>query len=228
MNEGFDLRQKQLSAKDYAYFELKELIIRGEMSPNDPIIEEKLASNLEISRTPLREALQRLEWEGLVSRRKNGRLEVASISTSELKELFKIRSALEAIIVVHAAKKATEEDIGRLENCVQMISFLSESERFDEILQYGKAFHNLLYEMSELETSVRILRQLNDHIDRYRRLVPFEKKKSRQSGTSDHEKILKLIVQKDFEGVAIAMEEHILKSAEIAIAVVTAYEDSIS
>lgn len=227
MNEGFDLRQKQLSAKDYAYFELKELIIRGGMSPNEPIIEEKLASNLEISRTPLREALQRLEWEGLVSRRKNGRLEVASISTSELKEFFKIRSALEAIIVGHAAKKATEEDIKKLDNCVQMISLLKESEKFDEILQYGKAFHNLLYEMSELEASVRILRQLNDHIDRYRRLVPLEKKKSRRSDISDHELILKLIIQKDFDGAAVAMEEHIMKSAEIVIAVVNMYEESI-
>lgn len=226
MTNPFNFQQK--SAKDYAYFEVKELIIKGELPPEEAIIEEKLATLLEISRTPLREALQRLEWEGLVSRRKNGRLEVASISTSELKELFKIRSALEGIIVVHATKKATNEDLEKLDDCVQMITMLSGSDRVDDILQYGKAFHNILYEISELETSVRILRQLNDHIDRYRRLVPFEKTKSQKPIQNDHDLILKLIREKDSDNVASVMEEHIMKSAAIAIAAVTKYEDSIS
>lgn len=228
MTDPFNYQQKQLSAKDYAYFEVKELIIKGELPPEEAIVEEKLATTLEISRTPLREALQRLEWEGLVSRRKNGRLEVASISISELKELFKIRSALEGIIVVHATQKATSEDLGKLEDCVNMITLLSGNNKVDEILKYGKAFHNYLYEISELETSVRILRQLNDHIDRYRKLVPFEKTKSQKPIHSDHELILKLIKQKELDAVAKAMEDHILKSAEIAIAAVKRYENSIT
>ncbi|NRG43991.1 GntR family transcriptional regulator [Bacillus sp. CRN 9] len=95
-------RVSRVSAKDIVYTKLKKGIISCEFKPGQAIIEDDLASELEVSRTPLREALQRLEIEELVIRQQNGRLKVAPVSVKEVKELFLVRSMLEGIVVLEA------------------------------------------------------------------------------------------------------------------------------
>ena len=85
---------KRQSASDYAYNELRTKIIELEYPPSEQLAEDSLAKGLNISRTPLRQALYRLELEGLVSKQPNGRLRVCPISLAEAKEVFKVREAL--------------------------------------------------------------------------------------------------------------------------------------
>src|SRR3954454_16673108 len=92
------LGNRRLSTKDIVYFEIKKRIIESVLKPNQPINEENLASELQISRTPIREALQRLEIEELIIRQSNGRLRVAPISVQEAEEIFHIRSLLEGLV----------------------------------------------------------------------------------------------------------------------------------
>lgn len=85
------------SATDYAYHVLKKQIIHGTLSPNQSIVEQTLSKELEVSRTPLREAIQRLEYEDLLTRKANGRLKVSPISIKDVEEIFIVRSKLEAV-----------------------------------------------------------------------------------------------------------------------------------
>src|SRR5690625_2261069 len=111
---------RKVSTRDFAYTEIKKLIITWTLSPEDPIVEDRLATQLDISRTPLREALQRLEMEELVVRQMNGRLKVAPISIQEVKEIFTVRSKLEEIVVSQAVNQATESDVHHLSNVTLM------------------------------------------------------------------------------------------------------------
>lgn len=214
-NMSFGSKARNVSASDFAYMELKEQIIKGSLKPNEFLIEEELAEHLGISRTPLREAFKKLEWEELVYRERNGRLRVASVSKEHLEEIFQVRNALECMVVEKATKKATEDDITKLKSLARIISLVSRENNVDETLFYGEQFHKHIYEMSEHETAIKILLQLNDHINRYRRLIPAKNMKDHE--TLDHQKILDHIISRDPVGAREAMEEHIEYSMRSAM-----------
>ncbi len=205
------------SASDYAYMEIKEKIIKGHLKPNEDLNEEKLAEQLEISRTPLREALTKLEWEEFISRKRNGRMQVASISLKHMIEIFTVRNALECIVVEKATDYATPNDIKKLEHLVQLISFVSSKNNLDETLYYGNQFHTYLYELSDHQTAIKILLQLNDQINRYRRLIPAENMSDHKK--LDHKKIFDFIKVGDKQGAIQAMDEHVKGSLESAMKV---------
>lgn len=214
---------QRVSAQDFAYFEIKKRILKGVYGPGESIVEEQLSTDLDISRTPLRGALQKLEFENLVVRKSNGRLHVAKMSIQELEEIFEVRSKLEEIAVVQATKNATEEDIRILSNIVHMIKQTYGDGVIDDILHYGAQFHNYIYELSGNQTVYNILTQLNDHIHRYRRLVPEENVDRVIEAGEEHDIILQYIIKRDTQGAKEAMRDHIQKSVEAAIVAIKKY-----
>lgn len=218
MNSLFPSKQNnRLSAKDLAYYEIKERIIKNELTPDVSLIEESLSNELSISRTPLREALQKLEHEGLVIRQTNGRLKVSPISIKELKEIFIVRNKLEEIAVEEAIKNTTEQDIINLSTIVLLIKDNASNNRFEEVLYYGEQFHSYIYELSGNKTIQKILQLLNDRILRYKRLVLLPSKSYKKNSKEEHALILDCIERRDVEGAKNLMREHIKKSIEIAI-----------
>lgn len=208
---------RKVSTRDFAYTEIKKMIIMGQLAPDEPIVEDRLASQLEISRTPLREALQRLEIEELVIRQRNGRLKVASISIEEVKEIFTVRSKLEEIVVSQAVERATDNDIRHLANLTLMIRETYKQNDVEDTLYYGSKFHQYIYDLSQNKTAVNILSQLNDHIYRYRRLIPYQQTKRFKDSVEEHEQILNFMRQKNKDGAVAAMQTHIMNSLEAAI-----------
>lgn len=214
----------RVSAKDIAYSEIKERVIKCSFKPGEQIVEDELAKELEISRTPLREALQRLEIEELVERQPNGRLKVASISVQEVKELFLVRSLLEGIIIVEAIDNITENDIKHLAYHAFMIKNNSTKSNYEDVDHFGGQFHTTLYTLSNNQTVIKILFQLNDKISRYRRIAhQVDVKKT----SDEHEEILNFIIQKDKVNAELAIKKHILDSMEQAVLGVEQYLDSL-
>lgn len=205
---------RKVSARDFAYTEIKEQIIKGTLEPESPIVEDRLATNLEISRTPLREALHRLEVEELVVRQNNGRLKVAPISKKEVEEIFTIRSKLEGIVVMQATENATEEDLFHLTNITRMIKESLKEGRKENVLFYGSEFHSYIYELSNNKTAVGILSQLNDHIHRYRQLIPSRNEDRLKDSYEEHQAILDFIAARNPEAAKVAAQKHIEQSLE--------------
>ncbi|MEC1523859.1 GntR family transcriptional regulator [Neobacillus niacini] len=210
-------QRTRMVSKDFAYIEIKQQIINGELQPGQSLVEETLTKELEISRTPLREALQRLEMEELVVRQSNGRLKVAPISKKEVEEIFVTRSLLEGLIAGQAAEKAEEKDVQNLLNVLKMINEASEKGDYQEIMHYGSEFHLCLYDISKNTITVKILSMLNDHILRYRRLFPKRGKDRSGKVIEEHALILNCIIAKDVKGAELAMQKHILSSLDTLI-----------
>ncbi|MFC5602481.1 GntR family transcriptional regulator [Sporosarcina koreensis] len=226
--------QPRRMSKDYAYYELKNKILNGMIQPDSDLVEGKLAEELDISKTPLREALQKLEVEELVLRQPNGRLKTASITVKEAEELFLVRSYLEGIIANKATKNATAEDIEILSSYCHRIRQATRYKDGEEILYYGKKFHNQLYEMSDNLTVVKILNQLNDHTTRYRRLITMNTgdlligNNGLNGEVEDHTIILQHIINKERLEAENAMRIHIISSMSTAIEAIKRYEKEIT
>ncbi|MFD1778933.1 GntR family transcriptional regulator [Fredinandcohnia salidurans] len=224
MNNQFNSPPTKGSAKDFAYYEIKRRIIDGILQPNQPVSEEDLSSKLNISRTPLRGALEKLEFEKMVIRQPNGRLKIAPISVEEVKEIFKVRSKLEEIAVAEATENATQEDIKNLKDIADNLRDASKEGNIEELLKYGVDFHSYIYELSRNGTVNNFLSQLYDHIHRYRRLVPNQSVKRAIEEGEEHQLILECITNKDIKGAELAMKKHIENSLSSAITAIGIYE----
>jgi DNA-binding GntR family transcriptional regulator len=208
---------KGLKTKDILYLELKKKIIEGHLEPDTPVVEDILAGDFEVSRTPLREALQRLELEGWLVRHRNGRLKISSISVNEVIEVFQVRSRLEGLVASEATKKATEKEIRQLENITNLIVNAAEEDQRIDVVRFGSEFHNYLYHLSNHQTAIKMLEQLNDHISRYRRLGPIRNSRRSLSAANEHQQIFEFLARKDYENCGRAMEMHIINSMNSAV-----------
>lgn len=217
---------KTLKTKDILYLELKKQIIEGVLEPDKPIVEDTIAVEFEVSRTPLREAFQRLELEGWLVRQRNGRLKVSSISVNEVVEVFQVRSRLEGLVASEATKKATEKNIKQLENITNFIVKAAEEDKRSDVVRFGSEFHQYLYELSDHHTAIKMLEQLNDHISRYRRMGPLRNSKRSLSAANEHQQIFEFFANGDYENCGRAMEIHIINSLNSAIRSVQDYLDT--
>ncbi|WP_251033754.1 GntR family transcriptional regulator [Bacillus sp. ISL-75] len=208
---------RRVSTKDFVYFEIKKRIIESVLKPDQPINEENLAAELEISRTPIREALQRLEIEELIKRQPNGRLKVAPLTTQEANEIFTIRSLLEGLVTREATLKATPAEIQTLGHITQHIVEAAIKDNREDVVKFGSEYHSYLYEISGNKTALKMLYQLNDHISRYRRIAPTESNSRSKKAAQEHNELFEAIAKKDHEKAEILMREHIKNSQAAAI-----------
>jgi DNA-binding GntR family transcriptional regulator len=124
--------KEQLSPiRDKVYGYIKNMILTGELVAGERIVERELADKLNISRTPIREALFRLESQGFVKTLPRKGVVVSKMSTEEIIEIFTILSSLESLAVKLAATKVTEEDKGKLKAQIEEIEHLLARENLD-------------------------------------------------------------------------------------------------
>lgn len=214
---------RRLSTKDFVYHEIKKQIITSELKPSQSINEIQTASELGISRTPLREALQRLEIEELIIRQPNGRLKVAPISIQEAEEIYNVRGLLEGLIAKEAAIKVREDDIQKLHLYTNLLNEAAEADRREDVVNYGSEIHSLLYQISGNHTAVKILKNMNDKISRYRRLGPKDSITRSKIAASEHKKLTEAIAERNPTKAENLMKEHINNSLAAALESITSH-----
>ena len=218
---------KRISTIDYIYEKLIKDIIEMTFKPNEHLVEANLAKRLEVSRTPLRQALYRLELEGLVTKNPNGRITVSPVSIQEAEEIFLVREIIEGLIVREATTKIfqsseCESIINSLEDITHLMRKSAESNRYKSVVSYGSEFHGLLAKHSENTTAVNILEQLNNRISRYRRLGAYiDPDYPSIIPVNEHENILKHIIKQDAVAAENAMRDHIRRSLKNTISAIS-------
>lgn len=136
--------EKLKPIRQIVFEQLRNAILKGKLKPNERLIEEDIARQMYISRTPVREALRMLEKEGLVVKVPRKGILVAEFSVNDLNEIYKIRGALESLAAWEAIDNITEEEIKELESILETIGksisnglseeMISQYERFDHII----------------------------------------------------------------------------------------------
>ena len=155
---------KKESFSEITYKRLKSSIIKGDLKPDQKLNEVELAEKLGVSRTPVRDALTLLQKEGWIIK-KNGKIYVAPVLKEEVKNLFYIREYLEALSVHQAMQNMDDDLIEKLE----AVNAKLNSTQPDEVVDYGKEFHNLILQKANTPILARILQEIDERLAFYRR-----------------------------------------------------------
>jgi len=147
---------------------LREAIINGTLKPGERMMEIQLAEQLGVSRTPVREAIRKLELEGFVVMIPRKGAYVAGISLKDIADVFEVRAAMEALAAGLAAERITAEELEEMERLLVRIGEHIEANRLEEVVEMDTLFHEALYKASRNLKLEQILQNLREQIQRFR------------------------------------------------------------
>ncbi|TDT78368.1 GntR family transcriptional regulator [Arthrobacter sp. AG258] len=201
-----------------AYSELRRLILSGGLTPGSRISQYELADSMQMSITPLREAIRRLASEGLIVMDTHRDSRVASMSAAEARELLEVRLSLEPSATELAAARRTDADIAAMRAAAEKLLPVTRVWGEDAITVH-RDFHRAVYTASHNATFIKLLDDLWDKSDRYRR-IGLELPSGDEPRTIDlnqHHQILELVIAGDGPGAADLARTHIANSLTASV-----------
>lgn len=198
---------KNESNRDYAFRVIKDNIINLEIKPGIMISEQDIAEELEISRTPVHEALQELSRTKIVDIMPQKGCRVSLIDMNLVNEAVFMRLTIESAITQEACNLATEKDIEALEENVILQNFYKTSGNFDKMMDLDNRFHEKMYQITDKMQCLYMVRLMNIHFDRLRELTL-------ENGTmdriiEDHKAILQAIKSKNPDQAKEVLQSHL-------------------
>lgn len=177
-------------ASDWVYDRLREMIVGGEIAPNERLVELQLAARFGVSRTPVREALKRLEAEDAVALDPQRGLVVRGIESAELQEIEVIRHALVALSTQLAAERVTLSNLSRLRGLLRRMRKSVLAGQWDEVMRLDGDFRACVRHLAGNARLSRLLRDLEESVHPYLALADSDR--ARWSATlSEHERLLR-------------------------------------
>ncbi|MBQ1876007.1 MAG: GntR family transcriptional regulator [Selenomonas sp.] len=202
---------------------LREAIRNGTLKPGERLMEIQLAEQLGVSRTPVREAIRKLELEGYVIMMPRRGTYVANMSMSDISDIFEIRSALESLSNGLAAKRITPDELEHLQNLLVMLKPYVEQMDMEKIVELDIEFHDLLYHASRNKRLVGIISNLRDQLTRFRTLSMSYPGRL-EATMEEHKSIVDAIAAGDSEAARQAAEKHMENSESTLLKAMDAIE----
>lgn len=197
-----------LPLRDIVFNTLRQAILRGELEPGERLMEITLANKLGVSRTPIREAIRKLELEGLVKMIPRKGAIVASISEKDMRDVLEVRVTLEELAVTLACRNFDEEAIEDLRKAEVKFEEAVISHNIMKIVDADVVFHDVIYEHAGNGRLSQLINNLRETMYRYR----FEYIKDARNHSiliNEHNDIIKGLIDKDVEGVKKSIRIHI-------------------
>lgn len=199
---------KSTSLADQVFDKLENDIIQGVYPKGEVLTELKLVEQLGVSRTPIRDALRRLEQERLIADTGKGSL-VLGITDDDLLDIMNIRERIEGLVAYYAAKNITPEGIQELKHLTDLQDFYFSKRDAEHLRQVDDAFHDAICRLSNRTVISDTLTPLHRKTRRYRRLAMEDWDRTTQT-TKEHYAIYQAIVAGDADLAKKLMKEHIL------------------
>jgi len=160
--EGYELLNQKV------YRVLKEAIIKGFLEPGTKLLENKIAEKMHVSRTPVREAMQKLVAEGFVKTTPNQTMVVTEVSPEDVKQVLQLRGVLEGLAARVAAKKINKQEIDELENIVAQMRLHVTKKNLSSYCKVDDEFHDLILNICGNKWVIQIRDNLSSFIYRFR------------------------------------------------------------
>jgi DNA-binding GntR family transcriptional regulator len=208
---------RRASGGQVVYGELKRRILTLDLPPGRRLFEPELSQQLQVSRTPLREALRLLLAEDLVEQLPTGGMVVRSLSSDEIYELYTVRAALEGLIAAEAAERMTDDSAAAL------TGLLARNERLvefaDDAMNAGHDFHLEIAEIAAHNWATRLHQQVDGQMARYRAFTN-QSQLRRTSALEEHRGILDALIKRDAPEARRLAEAHVLAARDTALAAI--------
>ncbi|WP_299890788.1 GntR family transcriptional regulator [uncultured Ruegeria sp.] len=209
------------SLPDVIANDLRERILAGELIEGETIRQEALAVEYDVSRMPIREALKRLDAEGLVQLTNNRGASVIKRSLSEIGEIFDLRVLLEVDLFKYAIPNMTTHDF---DSCAHLLDEMERSYDADDVGRWGASnyeYHSALYAAADRSLTNEILQRINLQSDRYVRMH-LSVMEQREPAKADHRQLLSLAQAGRVEEACDLLTRHIQRTKDQLLEMVVA------
>ena len=202
--------------REIAYETLKHAIITGQIPAGSRIVETEYADKLHISRTPLREALRKLERDGLVEYVLRRGVVVRAFTLADVEEIYTIRNALEMLTLPNIIENATPDDIRSMRDKLRQMDSLVEKNDIESLSPLARDFHSQLTSISGLNRILRVIQSQDEYIRRFSAMA-IARENRRESAHKEHYQLVEYVEQKDLESFERLMRKHIERSKETCL-----------
>jgi len=192
---------------DVAYGRLRDAIVANELKPGDRVSEYKVAEWLNISRTPAREGLRRLEAEGFLTAIPRRGLVVASVDDEALYELYAAREVLEGGAAAMAARNATDAEIAALQQMVAAESAMTDSPEM--MFEHNRLFHQFIYRAARNRYLTKYLHSIYDTLAATRSISTMRIAARREAVLLEHRALVAAIARRDEAAASRLAAEHV-------------------
>jgi DNA-binding GntR family transcriptional regulator len=217
----------QTDAMGLAYEHVRDAILQGRLRPGTWVSQVQLAADLKVSRTPLREALRRLQTEGLVQLDFNRRIRVSPLSIPDLETLYSMRLVSEPLAVLLSVPRLTETEIGEIETSMAAMNAAADAGGEEAAIAHHRRFHFLLFSHTEDRLRQQV-ESMWDHSVRYLRLyhnAPSYRLALITMGRTGHEDICAAAREGRAREASRLVAEHLARTALTVIAAVAGSHD---
>ena len=206
---------RSISIADQIFEQLEKDILSGRYARGEILSEVSLAKQLGVSRTPVREAIRRLEQENILQETGRGLL-VVGISQEDMMDMYEIRLQIEGLAARRAAARITDAELSAMQVTLDLQRFYVEKgaeSNADQIKNLDSQFHEQLYQSSGSKAFCDTLLSLHKKITKFRRASVSKRSRAMQS-IEEHETIYEALAKHDPEAAANAVREHALRARE--------------
>ena len=194
--------------RDIVFETLRKAILDGDLKPGERVMEVQLAEELGVSRTPVREAIRKLELEGLLVMVPRKGAYVADVSIKDVLSVLEIRASLEGLGASLAAERITQEEVDRLKLSAKDFEAMHEANDRDGMVEKDTEFHSILLSASRNNKLLEIVEGLSDYVQRFR-VIYFTEYSDSKNIMEEHRKILEAIDERDIDKASKAAQDHI-------------------
>lgn len=212
---NFDI-QNHRPLREMVYEELKMQILTGAIVPGTRMMEVELADEMGVSRTPIREAIRKLEKEGLVTIEPRRGAYASQISTEDMVEILEVRQNMEGLAAFFAASRMKPEQLTALKDVSQKYNEAVSEENMENMIKYDTRFHRIIVESCNNKVLVQMIEQLQELVLRFR-YIYYDNFRRAENMPEEHKAILDAIEQGNADAARDAADIHIDRLKELVI-----------
>lgn len=209
MQDSLQMMENEfLPLRDVAFYTLRQAILTGKLKPGERLMEVRLAEKLGVSRTPVREAIHKLELEGLVTMVPRRGAEVAQITEKSMNDVLEVRRALDALCAELACDRITEEGLSALKQACDYFEQCVAEQDILKIAQADVALHDIIVQATGNQRLIQLVNNLSEQMYRYR-FEYIKDSSGHETLVDEHRIIYQSIVSKDKDTASAAAKTHI-------------------
>lgn len=197
-----------LPLRDIVFQTLRNAIITGELQPGERLMETQLAEKLGVSRTPIREAIRKLELEGLVIMVPRKGAQVAQFTEKDIQDVLEVRAALEALAAKLACKRMDDRAFLKLQLAIAEYSYAAKGKDLEMMIEKDVEFHDIICNATQNDKLIQLFNNLKEQVNRYR-ITYLKNVEDSDTVEAEHLAILEALKNKNEEVASNLASKHI-------------------